>query len=74
MGVGGSGSATAANGDQLSFDEVGNGVMFSGGTGRFLGATGGFTYLAEIISIVDDPVANTRTIRYRWKGTGTIKY
>ena len=52
-GVTGSGTATAANGDQLFWEMHQDTVTYSGGTGGFENITGGFQYTAS------DPVTTT---------------
>ena len=74
----GGGVTTAANGDQLHWDYTSLGTTltftFKGGTGRFQHATGGLTFVAEVVSADVDPVAGTLTLTYSFAGTGSIKY
>ena len=64
---------TAANGDQL-FCHVGppGTVTFTGGTGRFEGATGGFITVDGPYEITEED--GTMIIKYTYTGTGTITY
>jgi hypothetical protein len=75
----------AANGDQVHgvsvpaapVPGVELGFNFTGGKGRFEGASGGFTYVISDLSIVpnlDDPTGMTVILSYTWVGIGTITY
>lgn len=71
----GHGVFTAANGDRLYYEDTPAQVTFTGGTGRFQGASGGFTFVVEPVGPpIVDPVAGTITMSFRWKGRGTITY
>lgn len=74
----GSGIVTAANGDQLFFNVGPPGtVTFTGGTGRFEGATGGFIFVSdppEITYEPEDGIPTTMIIKYSYTATGTLTY
>ncbi len=68
------GTVTAANGDQIFWRETGpNTVTFTGGTGRFEGLAGGFTFVTSN-DTVSFPDANTMVISNTYVGTGTATY
>lgn len=75
----GSGTIVAADGDTLTWEvtadptDTPNQVVYTGGTGRFQGVTGGFT--AKIISVV--PLGgnvNSVTLGLSYTGSGDITY
>jgi hypothetical protein len=69
---------TAANGDQISGVAVPGdplGFVFTGGTGRFAGVSGGFTYVTSVPSLVPNPDGSaTMILSYTYTGTGTVTY
>jgi hypothetical protein len=72
----GSGVLVAADGDELHWELAGvpNFVSYTGGTGRFTGATGGFPAVItsqELLSVNGD---GTWTLAVTYIGTGTITY
>lgn len=72
----GSGTATAANGDQLFW--VGPGATsdaeWAGGTGRFEHATGGFNWTPSTEPIVTQPDEHTMVVSYTYDLDGVISY
>ncbi len=71
------GFITSANQDQIYW----GGLLtdphqtITGGTGRFDGATGEFTYTILSMEVVGvDPVAGTMTVSLTWTASGTITY
>ena len=70
------GTITAANGDWVVWEGNLNTGVYSikGGTGRFEGATGEFTLLAEMVSQVVDEETGTITNTFIWTASGTISY
>ena len=76
FGVGGSGVITAANGDEIYFDDTPSGVVtMTGGTGRFEGVAGEFSFALEMDGEpIFDPITGSTTMKFIWAGTGTIKY
>ncbi len=71
--VTGSGTLTAANGDKLFWIRADHVFTFTGGTGRFAGATGGFviTHPPAVITPAGD---NTVVATHPYSGVGTITY
>jgi len=71
---------TAANGDELFWTEAispGNiDRTFTGGTGRFKNAGGGFSYeiTPDVVVIVIDGVPCLIIVTFRYRATGTITY
>jgi hypothetical protein len=69
----GSGVATADNGDTVTWVMAGNVITgtwtttWTGGTGRFVGAVGGFVGVTE-------PVSPAPTVSFDYTGEGTITY
>ena len=73
--VSGAGIATAANGDQASWELSGpNAGYWAGGTGRFEGATGLFTWVTTDIVVSVDLDSMTMTLVYSYNMSGTITY
>jgi hypothetical protein len=75
----GSGFLTAANGDQIFIESTLQGgvsiMTFTGGTGRFEGATGTIIPTPTSTPIITtDPVAMTITLRGTYTAAGTITY
>ena len=76
----GEGYLTAANGDRVFMTmtaagpETGIVSIFTGGTGRFAGATGSVTFVISDVVITVDPVAMTMTITEQATIDGTITY
>lgn len=74
----GSGWTTAANGDEAhweSFEIYGTQqgtITFTGGTGRFENASGGFSFESTVTEEKWD--GTILTLTYSWTGTGTITY
>jgi len=64
---------TAANGDQIYWEENGTAeVILTGGTGRFEGVSGGFAFTEiEILETSGYPIL---TVRFTFRGEGTITY
>jgi len=70
----GSGTFTAANGDQVFWVEEDNEIVVTGGTGRFEGITGGFRMAPTSDVVTTFPDANTMIMTYTYEGVGTITY
>jgi len=71
--VSAAGIATAANGDQASWELSGpNAGYWTGGTGRFEGATGVFTWLTTDIVVSVDYGSMTMTLVYSYTMSGTV--
>jgi hypothetical protein len=74
----GSGCSTHANGEETHWDafEISDTqqvtVTFTGGTGRFENASGGFTFEYTVTEEKWD--GTVLTLTYSWTGTGTITY
>jgi hypothetical protein len=69
------GTATAANGNQLFWELQGDALVFTGGTGRFTGATGSLTSAGyEDIEATTDWETMTLTMTYTGTVEGTIVY
>ncbi len=72
------GTWTAANGDQLVWTAVVSGtamtVTVQSGTGKYLGAVGGFTGEMSNLAILVDPETGAGTISYDYKGKGSLTY
>jgi hypothetical protein len=69
------GVIVAANGDKIFYTHDSGTVTLTGGTGRFEGASGGFTAAPEMVGEpIVDLDAGTMTMNFVWKATGTIKY
>jgi hypothetical protein len=74
--VSGTGVVVAANGDTLDW-EIGNTpnqVVYTGGTGRFQGATGGFPVNVTSLTLVAANPDGTLTFAVTYDGSGTITY
>lgn len=70
----GFGITYAANGDQIFWKDDGSGVIqFTGGTGRFQGATGGFTFSVLSSDYVPGPEGTLSWV-FTYTGEGTITY
>lgn len=71
----GTGLVYAANGDTLSW-EVGdpNMVVYTGGTGRFQGVTGGFLAVITSVTPLSSNEDGTLTLAINYEGNGTITY
>jgi hypothetical protein len=72
----GAGVMTASNGDELSWEVSGpsGAGVFTGGTGRFEGATGALTWVVTDLTISFDLNSMTVTMVYVYTGSGTITY
>jgi len=71
------GVLTAPNGDRLFWEELPDQphvVYMTGGTGRFTGATGTFTYTTTDLNSTVDLNSMTITITYNYSGSGIITY
>jgi hypothetical protein len=74
--VSGTGVVVAANADTLDW-EIGstpNQVVYTGGTGRFHGATGGFPVNVTSLTLVSLNDDGTLTFAVTYDGSGTITY
>ena len=74
--VSGSGLIIAANGDTISW-EVGttpNAVVYTGGTGRFEGVSGGISVVVTSQTLLSDNGDGTVTFLMTYEGEGTIIY
>ena len=71
----GGGTVTAANGDILNW-VIGenNSVIFTGGTGRFSNASGGFSSEPRSVAFEPGPTEGTTKLTIEYTGTGTITY
>jgi hypothetical protein len=72
----GTGVVVAANGDTLDW-EIGstpNQVVYTGGAGRFEGATGGFPVSVTSLTLVSSNPDGTLTFAVTYDGSGTITY
>ncbi len=69
----GSGTLTAANGDKLFWTRVDHVFTFTGGTGRFEGATGGFV-ITHPPAVTTPGADNTIVASHPYSGVGTITY
>ena len=71
----GTGLVVAANGDTLSW-MVGdpNMVVYTGGTGRFQGVTGGFLAVITSVTLLSVNGDGTLTLAIDYVGNGTITY
>jgi len=76
LGMAGTGTATAANGDQLFWVLPGatSVAEWAGGSGRFEHATGGFNWTPSTEPITTYPDANTMVICYTYDADGIITY
>ena len=64
----------AANGDQIHWEYSGGVTSLTGGTGRFEGVTGTWTFTeVSAYDYASDP-SGRLIIRYTWKAEGTITY
>ena len=75
--VSASGVATADNGDQIFWKLPGSSftVEWTGGTGRFQNASGGFNVVAQSEPVVaEGPVPGTITITVTFTSKGTLTY
>ena len=73
-GASGFGVTYTANGDQVFWRDLGGGtVEWTGGTGRFEGATGGFTWVPTSMDYVLGPEGTTTWV-ISYEGEGTITY
>jgi hypothetical protein len=70
----GDGVATTANGDKVFYVMEDNEVTFTGGTGRFEGATGWFQWTPTDDVPDSYPDANTLVRSFTYEGIGTIIY
>ena len=74
----GSGVNTVANGDQAFWDIVADGgvwtVTFTGGTGRFTGASGSFIAVPSGIVVAAGPGPAELTYTLTYTGNGTITF
>jgi hypothetical protein len=72
----GSGTGTAANGDQIFWGMPGSSwnTQFTGGTGRFQNLTGGFNVVFQSTPVVTFPDPNTMVETYTYIGEGTVTY
>jgi hypothetical protein len=71
----GTGVVIAANGDTLDW-VVGdpNTVVYTGGTGRFEGVTGGFLVVPTSQTLLSVNADGTLTLAIDYEGNGTITY
>jgi hypothetical protein len=76
VGMAGTGTATAANGDQLFWKTPGatSQAEWAGGTGRFEHATGRFSWTPSMEPITTFPDATTMVISYPYDAEGIIAY
>jgi len=74
--VSGTGLVFAANGDTLSwtFGTTPNTVVYTGGTGRFQGVTGGFLGVITSATLLSSNPDGTLTFAMTYDGSGTITY
>ncbi|HWW02076.1 MAG TPA: hypothetical protein VNZ64_20415 [Candidatus Acidoferrum sp.] len=74
--VSGTGLVFAANGDTLSWTigAVPNTVVYTGGTGRFQGVTGGFLAVITSETLLSSNSDGTVTLAITYDGNGTITY
>lgn len=72
----GSGLIIAANGDTISWKvgSVPNTVVYTGGTGRFEGVTGGLSVFVTSQTFLSDNLDGTVTLLMTYEGEGTIIY
>jgi hypothetical protein len=72
----GSGVVIAANGDTADWviGTVPNTVVYTGGTGRFEGVTGGFTATVTSENLLSVNPDGTVTVAITYTGSGTITY
>ena len=72
------GTWTGANKDQLVWTAIINGTTLTvtvvSGTGRYLGATGGFLGEMSNLELVVDPATGAGTISYDYIGEGQMTY
>ncbi len=73
--ISGVGTVIAANGDTLEWT-IGapNTVVYTGGTGRFLGVTGGFLAVITSVTPLSTDPDGTITLAIDYDGSGTITY
>jgi hypothetical protein len=71
----GTGVVVAANGDTISW-KIGdpNTVVYTGGTGRFEGTTGGFPATITSVTPLSDNGDSTVTLAITYDGVGTAIY
>lgn len=70
----GSGTFTAANGDQIFWVSQNHEIECTGGTGRFEGITGGFRYTPTSDVVTTFPDADTMIMSFTYEGIGTVTY
>ncbi len=70
----GVGVLTSANGDQLFWESAGSTFTMTGGTGRFEGASGGFTTVPLEVRTSFDSEQNVMIVETSYSGAGTITY
>jgi hypothetical protein len=72
----GPGTLTAANGDQIFVEETGGPVnLFTGGTGRFAGATGTYRTVELVLGpFLPGPIPGTVVVEFTFRNEGTITY
>jgi len=72
----GTGVVVAANGDTLSWKigTVPNTVVYTGGTGRFEGATGGFPAVITSVTPLSANPDGTLTLAITYEGSGSVTY
>jgi hypothetical protein len=74
--ISGAGVVIAANGDTLDW-KIGttpNTVVYTGGTGRFQGVTGGFLAVITSETLLSNNADGTVTLAITYDGSGTITY
>ena len=69
----GSGTLTAANGDKLFWVRADHVFTFTGGTGRFQNATGGFL-ITHPDAVPTFPGDGTAVVTHTYHGVGTVTY
>jgi hypothetical protein len=74
--ISGTGTVIAANGDTLSWvvGSAPNAIVYTGGTGRFEGTTGGLTVVVTSQTLLSVNVDGTLTFLMTYTGEGTITY
>jgi hypothetical protein len=74
--ISGSGTIIAANGDTLTWivGTTPNTVVYTGGTGRFEGATGGLSVVVTSQTLLSVNPDGTLTFLMTYEGEGTITY
>jgi hypothetical protein len=66
------GSIVTPNGDEIFFEQFG-GIVFTGGTGKFENASGGWIPETEIVGMMMDDEGMLH-IYFIWTGSGTVYY